>query len=143
MPDLRVAALRLLARRDYSRAELGARLATGAESPDQLDALLDALEAEQLLSDQRYACQRVATRGTRLGNARLCQELRASGVDDAAIAAALPEAGDEAGRCRAVWAKKFGAPPGDAAERARQMRFLQYRGFSSDAIRRALAGEDD
>ena len=56
MPDpLRLQALKLLARRDHSRAELQARLAPQAESADQLSALLDALQAQQLLSDHRYA----------------------------------------------------------------------------------------
>ena len=144
MPDaLRVQALKFLARRDHSRAELKAKLAPQAESSEQLEALLDALQAQRLLSDQRYASQRVAARAGRYGNARLKQELRASGVGDEDIAAVLPEGGDEAGRCRAVWQKKFGALPASAEERAKQMRFLQYRGFSSAAIRSVLSGEDD
>lgn len=143
MPDaLRVAALRLLARREHSRAELKAKLAPRAESAEQLETLLDNLQAQQLLSDSRYAGQRVAARAGRYGNRRLQQELRAAGVDDEAIAAALPEGGDEAARCRGVWAKKFGHPPASAEERAKQMRFLQYRGFSPDAIRAVLAGAE-
>lgn len=144
MPDsLRVAALKLLTRRDHSRAELKAKLAPQAESAEQLEALLDSLQTEHLLSDHRFASQRVAARAGRYGNARLKQELRAQGVADDDIAAALPEGGDETARCQAVWAKKFGAPPNSAEERAKQMRFLQYRGFSMDAIRRTLAGRDD
>ena len=142
MPDLRVRALQLLTRRDYSRAELKTRLAAHAESEDEVDAVLDALQAERLLSDHRYATQRVAARAGRYGNARLQQELRQRGVGDEDIAAALPEAGDEAERCRAIWAKKFGRPPESAEERAKQVRFLQYRGFSGDAIRRAMRGTD-
>ncbi|MBT9519695.1 MAG: RecX family transcriptional regulator, partial [Dechloromonas sp.] len=46
-------------------------------------------------------------------------------------------------RCRAIWAKKFGRPPETAEERGKQMRFLQYRGFSNDAIRRAMQGVDE
>ena len=147
MPDpsvaLRVAALRLLARRDHSRAELRNKLGAQAESAEQLDAVLDRLQGERLLSDRRYATQRAAARGARYGDARLRQELRQSGVGDEDIAAALPEAGDEAQRCREVWTKKFGCSPQDAAERAKQMRFLQYRGFSGEAIRRTLRGVDD
>ena len=144
MPDtLRVQALKFLARRDHSRAELKAKLAPQAESAEQLEALLDALQAQRLLSDQRYASQRVAARAGRYGNARLKQELRAQGVADDDIATALPEGGDETARCQAVWAKKFGTLPGSAEERAKQMRFLQYRGFSSAAIRGVLSGYDD
>lgn len=146
MPDsgqaLRVAALRLLARREYSRAELKARLAA-AGSEEDLDSLLDTLQAERLLSDQRYASERVAARAVRYGNARLKQELRQHGISDDDIAAALPEGGDEAARCRAVWARKFGRLPVDATERSRQMRFLQYRGFSGEAIRGVMRGAEE
>ncbi len=147
MPDpvvaLRVAALRLLSRRDHSRAELKGKLAAQAESEEQLDAVLDTLQAERLLSDQRYASQRAVARGSRYGNARLKQELRQHGVGDDDIAAALPEAGDETERCQAVWARKFRNLPQSAEERAKQMRFLQYRGFSGDAIRRVMRGADE
>lgn len=143
MPDLRVRALQLLTRRDYSRAGLQAKLATHAESEEELAAVLDTLQAERLLSDCRYATQRVVARGRRYGDARLRQELRQQGVSDEDIAVALPEAGNETVRCRAIWTKKFGRPPESAEERAKQIRFLQYRGFSGDAIRRAMCGADE
>jgi len=143
MAELRVRALQCLTRRDHSRAELRAKLAVHAQSEEELTAVLDALQAERLLSDTRYASQRVAVRGTRYGNGRLRQELRQKGVSDPDIEAALPEAGDEGERCRAIWGKKFGRPPQSAEERAKQMRFLQYRGFSANAIRQALRGADD
>lgn len=147
MPDpsvaLRVAALRLLTRRDHSRAELQGKLAAQAETEEQLEKVLDALQSEHLLSDQRYASQRVLARAGRYGNARLKQELRQSGVSDDDIVAALPEGGDETARCRAVWARKFHELPQSAADRAKQMRFLQYRGFSGEAIRRVMRGADD
>lgn len=140
MPDLRVRALQLLTRRDYSRAELQKKLAAHAESAEELASVLDTLQGERLLSDHRYATQRVTARAGRYGNARLKQELRLKGVSDDDIAAALPEGGDETERCLAVWQRKFGQPAQTPEERAKQMRFLQYRGFSSEAIRRALRG---
>lgn len=143
MPDLRVRALQLLTRRDHSRAELKAKLAPHAESEEVLDAMLDQLQSDRLLSDHRYASQRVISRAARYGNARLKQELRQKGIGDEEIAAALPEGGDETARCRIVWQRKFGALPQTAAERARQMRFLQYRGFSGEAIRRVLHGAEE
>jgi regulatory protein len=147
MPDplvaLRVAALRLLTRRDHSRAELESKLAAQAESPAALASVLDRLQAERLLSDARFASQRVVARAGRYGNARLRHELRQTGVSDDDIAAALPEAGDEAERCRRVWARKFDHLPATAEERGKQMRFLQYRGFSGDAIRRVMRGADE
>ncbi|MDR2187495.1 MAG: recombination regulator RecX [Azonexus sp.] len=146
-PHLRQRALQLLTRRDYSRAELEARLAAEAESAEQLAAVLDALQGERLLSDPRYAAQRVSARGGRYGNLRLRQELREKGVGDEDIATALLTGGDEQERCRAVWARKFGVLPDNAKERARQTRFLEYRGFSGAAIRslmgRATAGADE
>ena len=143
MADLRVRALQLLTRRDHSRAELKAKLADQGGSGEEIDAVLDALQAERLLSDHRYASQRVSARAARVGDLRLRQELRRSGVAEADIEASLPEAGDEVARCRAVWEKKFGCSPADAGERARQMRFLQYRGFSAEAIRQTLRGEEE
>ena len=142
MPDLRVRALQLLSRRDHSRAELKARLAGVAEAEEEIDAVLDALQAERLLSDHRYASQRVSARGARYGDARLRQELRQRGVGDEEIAAALPDAGDETARCRGVWEKKFGCLPESPEERARQARFLQHRGFSGEAIRRVMRGDE-
>jgi regulatory protein len=143
MADLRVRALQLLTRRDHSRAELKAKLADQGGSGEEIDAVLDALQAERLLSDHRYASQRISARAARVGDLRLRQELRSSGVAEADIEASLPEAGDETARCRTVWEKKFGRPPADAGERARQMRFLQYRGFSAEAIRRTLRGDEE
>ena len=143
MPNLRVHALQLLTRRDHSRAELKAKLAAEAESEEELDAVLDTLQEQRLLSDHRYASQRVVARAGRYGNARLKQELRQTGISDEDIAAALPEAGDETQRCQSVWARKFGELPKSAAERAKQMRFLQYRGFSGDAIRQVMRGAEE
>lgn len=142
MADLRVRALQLLTRRDHSRAELKAKLASEASSEDELDAMLNVLQEQRLLSDTRYATQRVISRARRYGDARLRQDLRQHGVGDEDIAVALPEGGDEAERCRAVWARKFGELPQSAEDRARQIRFLQYRGFSGEAIRQVMRGVD-
>lgn len=134
--------MQLLARREYSRAALKGKLAPLAESEEELESVLDRLQDERLLSDQRYALQRVTVRGQRYGNARLRQELRQQGVSEDHIAPALAEAGSELARCRQVWARKFAALPESADTRARQIRFLQYRGFSVDVIRQVLRGED-
>ena len=143
MPDLRARALRLLTRREYGRLELERRLAPYAPTLQELGALLDALEEQHLLSDQRYASQRVTARASRFGNGRIANELRAKGIADDLALAALAEGGDEMARCRGVWKKKFDSLPGSAEERAKQMRFLFYRGFSSETIRRVLHSDED
>ncbi|MCL2021078.1 MAG: recombination regulator RecX [Betaproteobacteria bacterium] len=135
---LRAKALALLARRDYSRAALAKKLAPHAESEAALNCLLDALVAASLLSDARYASNRVGARGVRYGNARLAYELGQEGVPVEEVAAAIAEADAESGRCHLVWQKKFSALPVTLPERARQVRFLRQRGFSSASIRQVL-----
>lgn len=138
-PALRERALRLLARRDYSRAELARKLGALADTPGTLDELLDDLVRLGLLSDQRYAEQISTARGKRRGNSRLSYELRTKGVEDAIIASALSNLGDEMTRAREVWQRKFrGAAPTNREEWAKQARFLQSRGFPSDIIRKIL-----
>ena len=145
---LRERALRLLARREYTRQELSHKISPFAESSEQLEALLDDLTSRYLLSDQRYAEARRNSRAPRLGDARLAYELRSKGVAAELVSATLAAGEDELTRARRVWQRRFGslADVGDAAEQARQMRFLAGRGFSGETIRRLLSGatlEDD
>lgn len=136
---LRERATRLLARREYSQAELARKLAPHAGSPEALLELLEELGRQELLSDQRYAEQRTAARSKKLGNARLAQELRTKGVEGAIIDTALDALGDEATRAQAIWHRKYrGIPPANREEWARQARFLQSRGFPSELIRKLL-----
>lgn len=141
--SLKAEALRHLARREHSRAELRQKLAGSADSAEQLEALLDDLEARRLLSDSRFANQRVMSRAGRLGNARLSQELRQRGVADDDISEALSGCDDEAQRCQQVWAKKFGQAPASREDFAKQQRFLLYRGFSASSIRQVLSAARD
>ncbi|MDQ8022898.1 MAG: recombination regulator RecX [Moraxellaceae bacterium] len=139
---LRNRALRLLARREHSRAELAAKLRGEAE-PEMLAALLDRLAETGLQSDARYAESFVRSRAERHGVGRLRNELARRGVaetliDDALATLADEGGGDEMARLRAVWQKKFGDKPQDAREWARQARFLQSRGFTSELIRKVL-----
>ncbi|WP_319242364.1 recombination regulator RecX [uncultured Propionivibrio sp.] len=142
-PSLRERALRLLARREHSRAELARKLAVHSESAEALDAVLDDLVARRLLSDERYVEARLNVRAARFGNARLAQELRTQGVDDELVRSALADCEDEWVRACQVWRRRFGERPasGDAAGRAKEMRFLMSRGFSGETIRRVLRGD--
>ena len=138
-PALRERALRLLARRDYPRAELVRKLGPHTLSADELAEMLDELVRLGLISDERYAEQRSNARGKRLGNSRLAHELRTKGVEDAIIASALDTLGDEMARAKEVWRRKFrNTPPGSREEWAKQARFLQSRGFPPNLIRQIL-----
>lgn len=99
--------------------------------------MLDALEAQGLLSQARFVESRVHARASRFGNRRIEQELRQHGVVlDEATAMSLQHS--ELDRAQAVWSRRFGAPPATAADKARQIRFLAARGFGTDTIRQVL-----
>lgn len=148
--------LQILAQREHSRSELRRKLMVHARKPagegetpvdpdvaaEQVEAVLDWLQANRYLSEERFAESRIHARAGRYGNLRIQQELAQHGVALSAEAVQQLK-GSEAVRAREVWARKFDHPPQDAAERARQMRFLAARGFSGDAIRRALQGGAD
>lgn len=142
--DLRERALGLLARREHSRAELARKLETAGFAREEIALLLDAFEAKNWLSDQRFAESYVADHRARAGSIKLAYDLRQRGVPSSIIESLLNDGRDsELERARAVWQKKFGAAPADMADKARQMRFLQSRGFTPEVIRRAIGGGDD
>lgn len=142
--DLRERALRLLARREHSRAELARKLAQAGFAQHAIEALLDEFEEKNWLSDRRFAESYVADHRARAGSIKLAFDLRQRGVSDTLIEAVLSKNRDsELERARAVWKKKFGSDPADANEKARQMRFLQSRGFTSETICHAMVGDDD
>lgn len=149
--SLKGRALRCLARREHSRAELERKLARHAEdapeSParEQIARVLDELSVHGLLSETRVAESVLSSQGRRFGVRRLKQTMQAKGLDAALVAATLEQArGTELERARHVWQRKFGVSPQDANERARQMRFLAARGFEGDVVRQVVkAGTDD
>ena len=111
----------------------------------EVDALLDWLAEHRYLSEARFAESRVHARQGRYGNLRIRQELQQHGVVLSAEAQASLKS-SELQRAREVWQRKFSVADGhqpDAAERARQMRFLAGRGFTTDVIRRVVAGAAD
>ncbi|QIM53709.1 recombination regulator RecX [Hydrogenophaga crocea] len=143
-PSLKGRALRLLAQREHSRAELQRKLAPHEENPGELKQALDELQAKGFIDEQRVIESVVYRRAARLGASRVRQELQAKGLPAEAVAQAVEALrGSETERARSVWRKKFGRAPADAAERAKQMRFLAARGFGGEAIRRVVAGADD
>lgn len=142
-PSLQARALRLLARREHSRQELARKLAAYAEEPDELERVLDQLEARGWLSEQRVVEQILHARRSRFGARRIARELSEKGIGEEAVAAALQTLKqDEVDSARAVWRRKFAHPPRNSAERARQVRFLQGRGFDFDTIMKVVKGDD-
>ena len=136
-------ALRLLARREHSRAELARKLAPHAESPEGLAQLLDALAAKRQLSDQRYAEERVRRLARKYGAARIRQDLLAKGISaDTAARLSAASGQDDVERARAILERKYRAPATTIEERARRARFLQSRGFSSAVVRTLLSSRD-
>lgn len=140
-PSLKARALRLLAQREHSRAELERKLGPQADTPEALAEVLDALQAKGFIDEARVAESLLHRRSGLLGAARVRAELQAKGLSEALVAEAVRGLRDtEAVRAQAVWARKFGTPPADLAERARQMRFLASRGFAAEVIRRVVPG---
>ena len=133
--SLRGRALRALARREYSRAELHAKLLPHVAETDDVGVLLDDLETRGWLSDARALEQTVRIRSVRFGTQRIAHELRQKGISDELISAAIPQLKQgELEAARTVWHRKFATPPQDPKEKAKQVRFLQSRGFSMDVI---------
>lgn len=146
MPDqsLREHALACLSRREYSRLELKRKLVHHAEDEHEVELLLDDFAARGWLSEARFTEQILHARRGKYGAQRIVQELKEKGVSADAVAAILPELQQsELETARAVWTRKFGVLPQDARERAKQMRFLMSRGFSSGIIGKVLRGSGD
>ena len=152
--SLKARAIALLAQREHSSTELRRKLrriarerdakaaandgASSAPDPaEEIDALLAWLQAQGYLDESRFVESRIHARASRHGNLRIRQELAQHGLTpDAEQLEKLKSS--ELDRARAVWLRKFGAAPADAAERAKQIRFLSARGFAPETIRQVL-----
>ena len=142
--SLKGRALRLLSMREHSRLELERKLREHETREGELAEALDALTARGFISDERVADSVLHRRAGKLGASRVKAELQAKGLDEAVVREAVESLrATEQERAREVWRRKFGQPPADASERAKQMRFLAARGFSGDTVRRVLAGAGD
>ena len=147
-PSLKGRALRLLAAREQSRAELERKLRAHEEMPGQLAQVLDELQAKDFISEARVVESVLNRRASRYGAARVRHELLGKGLDAELVLAAMQGLkATELERAREVWRKKFdgkaGVAASDAAGRAKQMRFLAARGFGADVIRRIVAQSED
>lgn len=142
--SLRARALQCLARREHSRAELSAKLSPHVQEGEDVEALLDDLAKRNWLSDERVTEQVVQHRRSRFGTQRITHELRQKGIAEELISAALPELKEgELAAAREVWQRKFGTLPLDNKEKAKQLRFLQSRGFGFEVISQVLRCESE
>jgi len=141
--SLKGRALRYLSMREHSRLELGRKLARYAEEGDDVEALLNFLEKNNWLSQERFSEALIHRRSARFGNSRIVAELQSHGINGVALQelkAGLSEGETE--RCCEVWRRKFGTVAADQNERNKQVRFLRQRGFSQRAVQAALKGVD-
>jgi regulatory protein len=135
----------LLARRDLATPELRARLQARGHAAADIESAVAALREEGLLEDARYAERQVLSRSERgQGPVRIREHLLAVGLDVPLVEAALATGPDWVSLAEQVRRRHFGeGRPSAAADVARQARFLQYRGFSSDQIRKVTGAELD
>ena len=142
--SLKARALKYLSTREHSRLELARKLSRYAVEGDDVDALLDFLEKNNWLSQERFAESLINRKASRFGNSRVMAELQSHGIKGEALDEIKSSLADsETARAREVWQRKFGTVAADAAERAKQMRFLLQRGFSQRAARIAMQGAPD
>nr|VFK20330.1 MAG: regulatory protein [Candidatus Kentron sp. LPFa]VFK34170.1 MAG: regulatory protein [Candidatus Kentron sp. LPFa] len=147
MQDLEAAtlkkALSLLARREHSTIELSRKLMARGIEKDLVASVVSRLRGKNLLSDARFAenfaRQRIANG---YGPVRIRHDLRERGIDEETARQNLPQEGEEwIHKAAEVRRKRFGASrPKDHRDRARQIRFLSYRGFTNEHIRKVLDG---
>ena len=143
-PSLKGRALRLLSQREHSRAELERKLAKYEEQSGELARALDELAAKDFISEARVVQSVLHQRAGRHGAARVRQELLHKGIAPEAVAeAAAPDFACTVEFAALEAGDRFGELPQDAAERAKQTRFLLARGFASAVVARVLRYDPD
>jgi len=139
--SLKGRALKLLSMREHSRVELRRKLAPHAESPEQLEAVLDEMAANRFLCLERFADSVVHRKAARFGAARIKAELAQHQLPSHVAEAVVRSLRDtELERAHELWARRFGEVATSPQEQARQARFLMARGFAGDVVRRVIRG---
>ena len=133
-----------LARREHGQRELVGKLETAGFERDTGEAAVAQLAAEGLQDDRRFVENFVQSRiGQGKGPVRIRLELEQHGIEGTLVDEAIDAAANWGALARQVRIRKFGTrPPTDFPEKARQMRFLQYRGFDSEHVRRAVEASE-
>ena len=135
----------LLARREHGRVELSRKLRQRGAPAELIESALDRLTEDGLLSEARYLESYIRMRANAgYGPLRIREELNQRGLPRSDIEQALRDSGFDWGeQLRDVWQRKFaGALPSEPRERAKQGRFLSYRGYPLGMIGRLLGGRD-
>jgi regulatory protein len=146
--SLRQRALDYLAKREYSVAELAQKLNTVARQyeleTEEIPEILADFKKRNWVSDTRFTEQILHARKSKFGSARIANELREKGVSDELISEAVQDVKiDELENAKAVWRKKYDAPPSSREEWAKQARFLQSRGFGFEIIKKVINEQED
>jgi regulatory protein len=143
--SIRATAVRMLARREYGRSELAHRLVMRGAPKAEVDAVLDDLQQLGLLSDARYAHSLVTQMTGRYAKRAIVHTMRERRVATDAVADVNAELGaiDDESDARAILARRYPDPPADDRELARQVRFLQARGYALSLILRIVRERPD
>lgn len=146
--SLRQRALDYLAKREYSVVELAQKLNTVARQyeldAEEIPEILADFKKRNWVSDTRFTEQILHARKSKFGSARIAHELREKGVSDELISEAVEDVKEnELENAKAVWRKKYGAPPTSREEWAKQARFLQSRGFGFEIIKKVINEQED
>ncbi len=136
--ELRARALRLLARREHTRQELENKLSPHAGSSEDLQGLLSGLKQKNQLSEERFAEERARQLSRKYGAARIRHDLKAKGVSEELISR-FSSSENEMQKAKEILERKYQTPAATREEKAKRMRFLQSRGFSSEIIFKLLS----
>ena len=143
--QLRQAILNALTRRDYAILELSHKLERKGFPPSAIASILPDFIQNGLINEHRFTENFIHWRRARgYGPLRIAKELQARGIEALMIADLLKITDNswftDAHR---IWQKQFKQQlPKNFQERAKQMRFLQYRGFTGEQIRRVFQDTD-
>ena len=143
---LKKRALYYLGKREYSRLELHKKIKAFAQELEletqDIKAILNDLEGNNWLSDQRFTEQFILSKKNKYGVEKIRYELKIRGVDDAIINSELVKIkSDNYSLAKKIWAKKFDGAPKSLEERNKQIRFLQGRGIDIELIHQILSGK--
>lgn len=138
-PSLKARAIDFLSRREHSRLELQRKLQRHSDDPVLIESLLDELESQNWLCNERFAQSLLNRRAHKYGNRRIFQELQQQGVGEQQLEKIRDQLIDsEFERAQEVWSRKFGLLPTDQKMYAKQFRFMASRGFNPGLLRKIL-----